>query len=149
MNCYKIARKCAGCTQERWAEMLDCSVESVRNWEAGNWMPSDATAKLMAELSGYQIVELHHLRNKSELCREAIPDVSQRSLSEGVIALLLAMKKAQPQIDELLIIAEDNRVDEKEAAVFEQIVADLDGVIRAALAIKYAERGNESVCCTE
>ena len=129
--------------------MLGCSVESVRNWEAGTWLPADSTVQLMAEISGYTVIALQHLRNKSDLTRETIPDIVPRPLSEGVIALLLAMKKAQPQIDELLIIAQDNRVDEKEAAVFEQIVEDLDGVIRAALAIKYAERGEANVLGSE
>ena len=40
-NIYKRARATAGLTQERWAEQLGISVESVRLYESGAGLPSD------------------------------------------------------------------------------------------------------------
>ena len=40
-NIYKIARTVSGLTQERWAEAIDVSVESVRSYENGTNFPGD------------------------------------------------------------------------------------------------------------
>lgn len=143
MNAYRISRMTAGVTQERWAEMLGVSVESVRHWEAGDYLPSDSTVQMMAEISGYTILGLQHLRARSELARNEIPEVEPASLSEAVLRLLVAIKALQPQVDELLMIASDNRIDDNESEIFEQILDDLDDVVRAALLVKHSEKGEE------
>ena len=38
-NIYKTARLAAGLTQERWAEVLGISTESVRLYETGRGLP--------------------------------------------------------------------------------------------------------------
>lgn len=43
-NLYYNARRTAGLTQERWAEVLGISVESVRLYESGANMPSGEIA---------------------------------------------------------------------------------------------------------
>ncbi len=52
-NDYKTARKFSGMTQERWAEAIGCSVESVRSYESGTRIPSDDIVVSMCEISGH------------------------------------------------------------------------------------------------
>ena len=61
-NIYKNARQTAGLTQERWAELLGISPDSVRRYEAGAMLPSDETVLMMAETTGILVLPLWHLR---------------------------------------------------------------------------------------
>ena len=51
-NIYRNARITAGLTQERWAEYLGISPDSVRKYEGGEMQPSDEIVLRMAEISG-------------------------------------------------------------------------------------------------
>ena len=51
-NIYKNARKYAGLTQERWAEAVGVSVDSIRVYENGSVIPTDETVRAMSEISG-------------------------------------------------------------------------------------------------
>ena len=55
-NICRIARQNAGLTQERFAEQIDVSVESVRLYEAGKGAPSDDVVTRMIEVSGMPVL---------------------------------------------------------------------------------------------
>lgn len=140
-NIYKNARATAGLTQERWAEQLGVTADTVRLYESGRNYPSDDVAARMAEVAGMPVLGYWHLKLKSSLANDALPDVEVLPLPEAVLRLLVEMQKLKPQIDELVRIAADGVVDDVEIDSFLDIVDDLDDVIKAALAVKYAERG--------
>ena len=64
-NIYKTARKVAGLTQERWAEAVGVSVDSIRGYETGAVVPADETVRAMAEISGLSPLAYWHLCNKA------------------------------------------------------------------------------------
>ena len=92
-NIYYNARRTAGLTQERWAEMLGVSVESVRLYEAGANMPSDEIALRMAEAAGQQIICYWHLINKSRIAGRLLPEVRRKPLPEAVETETQLVKK--------------------------------------------------------
>ena len=61
-NIYENSRRTAGLTQERWAEAIGCSVESVRLYESGRGMPSDDIVLRMADVSGMQMLCAQYMR---------------------------------------------------------------------------------------
>lgn len=140
-NIYKNARQTAGLTQERWAEQLGVTADTVRLYESGRNYPSDEVAARMAEVAGMPVLGYWHLKLKSSLANDALPDVARVPLPQAVVGLLAAMDTIQPQVKELLVIALDGIVDEGETELFEDILDDLEDVVTAALAVKYAERG--------
>lgn len=140
-NIYKNARQTAGLTQERWAEQLGVTADTVRLYESGRNYPSDEVAARMAEVSGMPVLGYWHLKLKSALANDALPDVARVPLPQAVVGLLAAMDTIQPQVKELLMIARDGIVDAGETELFEDILDDLEDVVTAALAVKYAERG--------
>lgn len=140
-NIYKNARQTAGLTQERWAEQLGVTADTVRLYESGRNYPSDEVAARMAEVAGMPVLGYWHLKLKSALANDALPDVARVPLPQAVVGLLAAMDTIQPQVKELLVIALDGIVDEGETELFEDILDDLEDVVTAALAVKYAERG--------
>lgn len=139
-NIYKNARQTAGLTQERWAEQLGVTADTVRLYESGRNYPSDEVAARMAEVAGMPVLGYWHLKLKSALANDALPDVARVPLPQAVVGLLAAMDTIQPQVKELLVIALDGIVDEGETELFEDILDDLEDVVTAALAVKYAER---------
>ena len=142
-NIYKSARQTAGLTQERWAEQIGISADTVRLYESGRNYPSDEVAARMAEIAGMPVLGYWHLKLKSALANDALPDVARLPLPQAVVGLLAAMDAIQPEIKELLMIARDGIVDASEIELFEDILDDLEDVVQAALAVKYAERSGE------
>lgn len=140
-NICKIARQTAGLTQERWAEALDVSVESVRLYETGRGMPSDDVVTRMIEVSGLPVLGYWHLLNKSRIAAEILPTVGECSLPQAVIQLICRIRDfgEKHRTDDLLNIAADGRIDETERPEFEQIIQELDAVVQAAMTLKYAK----------
>lgn len=142
-NIYHNARKAAGLTQERWAEVLGVSLSAVRQYEAGEITPADDIVLSMADYSGLQILGTWHLRRKSVVAAGVLPPVERLPLAQAVVQLLARMREfdRKHHDDQLLVIAEDGRVAPEELPKFKEIVRDLDGIVQAALQIDYAERG--------
>ena len=140
-NIYKNARKYAGLTQERWAEAVGVAPCTIRSYESGEVIPADETVKIMAEVSGQPILCYWHMCNKSALAADTLPEVEQLPLPQAVVQLLCAIKQFSDYHSDLLEIAADGKVTTIEAAAWENIVARLDAVIRAAIQVKVAEGG--------
>ena len=140
-NIYKTARQVAGLTQERWAEAVGVSVDSIRGYEAGNVIPADETVKAMSEISGLAPLSYWHLCNKSTLAADVLPDVEQLPLPQAVIQLLVAVGEFSEDHGQLLALAADGKITPDEAVEWEGIKKRLDKVVRASLQVKVAEGG--------
>ena len=80
-NISQTGRRIAGMTQERWAEALDISVESVRLYESGRGMPSDDVATRMVEVSGAPVLGYWHLLNKSRVAADLLARYTKEAAS--------------------------------------------------------------------
>ena len=143
-NIYKNARRAAGFTQERWAEILGLSVESIRLYETGRCLPSDETAINMADLSGIGLLALWHLKEKSAIANDMLPELETVELPQAVIQLLCQLRDFKASTDELLTIAADGYVSEDERGVFDEILETLDGIIKAAWQVKFTRKGGRN-----
>lgn len=144
-NICKIGRTTAGMTQERWAEALDYSVESVRLCEAGKMMPSDDVVLRMIEVASLPVLGYWHLLNKSRMAAQILPEVESTPLPQAVIQLILRIRDfaEKHRTDRLMEIAADGRIDDLERESFVNIVCELEGVVQAVMQLKYAE-GSEA-----
>ena len=140
-NIYKTARKVAGLTQERWAEAVGVSVDSVRGYETGAVVPADETVRAMAEISGLSPLAYWHLCNKSALAADTLPEVEHLPLPQAVLQLLRAIADYQSMQGKLLVMAADGEITMDEKIDWDSIVVRLDSVIRAAIQVKVAEGG--------
>lgn len=140
-NIYKNARMTAGLTQERWAEQIGCSPESVRNYEAGTQIPSNRIVRAMCEVAVMPVLAYWHLCSTSELAADALPKVDQMPLPQAVVQLLCAIGEFQKSQDHLLILAADGEITDAEEWDWQRIIGHLDAVIRAAIQVKVAEGG--------
>lgn len=139
-NICRIGRTAAGMTQERWAEAIGCSVEAVRGYERGDYMPSDDLALRMADAAGMPVLSHWHLFNKSALARELLPEVQVVSLPMATLRLLTAIRRftESQQGEQLMEIAADGKVSPLEQADYGAILKSLSGIVAAATMLRYA-----------
>jgi len=140
-NDYKTARRRAGLTQERWAESIGCSVDSVRGYESGTQTPCDEIVLAMCEISGLTSLAYWHMRHKSILAEKTLPEVEQLPLPQAVVQLLCAIGEFQKSQTDLLALAADGKITDAEEWDWQRIIERLDAVIRAAIQVKVAEGG--------
>ena len=141
-NIYQDARRTAGLTQERWAELLGISVDAVRQYESDRITPSDEVALRMAEAAGQQIICYWHLLHKSRVAAELLPDLDRRKLPEAVLTLLVTAQKFENDgMRALTRIAADGKISPEEREEYGTALEQLRALIRAALGIEFAEEG--------
>lgn len=143
MTIYGRYRKAAGLTQERAAELLGVTVRSVAAWERGESVPPGMRVLAMADIYNAPTICIEHLRFNVAIARDVLPPVPYVHLPQAVCQLCAALRKVQEEHaeDQLLAIAADGRVDEMEERQFVELTEELDDVIAAALALRYAEGG--------
>ena len=139
-NIYQDARRTAGLTQERWAELLGISVDAVRQYETDRILPSDEVVLRMAEAAGQQIICYWHLIHKSRVAAQLLPELDRKRLPEAVLSLLVAVQHFQDDgMRELTRIAADGKISPEEQADYMTAMEQLQSVVREALHLQFAE----------
>lgn len=144
-NIYQSARKIAGLTQERAAELLGLSPRSLADYESGLRLPPNDVADRMVTVYNSQLLAVQHLRNSTQIARDLLPDVKEMALPEAVITLVEAIHDFSVNgLDhELLRIARDGIISENEREQFNHAVNELRGITAAAIALASMPRGTE------
>ena len=140
-NIYQTARKAAGLTQEAAAERLALSVESLRSYETGQRIPGNDIVARMCAVYDTQFLGVQHLQLSAALLPVCIQEARPERLELATIKLVnrIIAFANRHRNDQLLAIAEDGVIDEEERPQFLAIAAELDEIIRAALALRYTE----------
>ena len=140
-NIYQTARKAAGLTQEAAAERLALSVESLRAYETGQRIPGNDIVARMCAVYDTQFLGVQHLQLSAALLPVCIQEARPERLELATIKLVnrIIAFANRHRNDQLLAIAEDGLIDEEERPQFLAIAAELDEIIRAALARRYTE----------
>lgn len=140
-NIYKNARRTAGLTQERWAEVLGLAPETVRRYECGELTPSDEVALRMAEAAGQWILCYWHLIRKSRCAGTVLPDVRLRPLPEAVLNLIVRINDfSRGGLENLTRLAADGKISSDEVIEFGEALAELRELVAAAYELEYAEK---------
>lgn len=134
----KTVRESRGLTQEEAAEAVGVSVDSWYAYEANRRLPQPETVNricsaLKADWLAMYFQEAHAKG------MNVLPEVHARELPTAVLTLLNRVLRFNEKCRarELMELAEDGVIDEVERAVYDEIVVELDGIIEAALAVKY------------
>lgn len=140
-NIYKTARIKAGITQEAAAEAIGISVESLKAYESYSRLPPNRVVDLMCIVYDALYLAYQHNRISSGEIK-VVPEVQVLDLPRASIQLInKVIRFAEQHRDrELLQIAEDGVIDANERALFDEIMADLDELVRAALELKCAKK---------
>lgn len=143
-NIYKTARMKAGKTQEAAAEALGISVESIKAYESYSRIPPSHVVDGMCII--YDAIYLAYQHNRIASGEvKVVPEVEVLDLPRAALKLInRVLEFAEKRQDKTLMkIAEDGVIDEAERPVFEEIVADLDELIRAAMEVKISQESRD------
>lgn len=135
-NLYQRARLSTGMSQERAAELLGLSVESLKQYEGGKTVPKDETVAKMVEVYSCPWLALEHAQATDTL--GVMPEVTPRPLPMASIALRNRLQDATGRLDALLRIAEDGVIDETERPEFDSIVVELRETMAAIYQVIYS-----------
>ena len=139
-NIYRAARRAAGLTQERWAEVLGISPDAVKQYEAGKILPGDEVVLAMTEVSGLTALGYWHLVNKSRVAGRILPNLCRRTLAEAVLNLLNKTDDfTRGGLEDLKRLAADGKISAEEVVAYGEALAQLREVIAAAYELEYAE----------
>ena len=140
---YARYRRAAGMTQEYAAELLGVAPRTLQAWERGESTPPNARVLAMCDIYCSPTLAIEHLRYNSIIAYDVLPPVRAVPVAQGVCQLIGALRKLEEihAEDRLLDIAADGKVDEIERADFDQLLIELDPVMSAVLALRYAVEG--------
>lgn len=143
MNIYQATRIAAGMTQERAAESLDICVESLRLYETDKRIPQNCIVARMSDLYNSQYLIIQHVRQADDLARSLLPDPQLRPLEQTSIRMYRLVRDfvQNHRTDDLIDIAEDGKIDEKERPVFDQIMSELEGIVAAFYELRLEQEG--------
>lgn len=135
----KTARKTARLTLEQAAEAADISLQSYKAYEYGARLPPIDVASRLCDALAAPWLALGYIREAADGLGVLPLDIQVQSLPTAVITLInrVFAFADQHRDRQLLAIAEDGVIDDAERDTFDAIVGDLDGIISAALAVKY------------
>ena len=136
---YQTCREQAGYTQERAAEGLNCSVRQLARYEAGEAPVPDDIAYQMVVLYDSQLLAVQHLRLVSHVAAKILPPVLD--LPRAAIRIINLVRKfaERHRERELLDIAEDGVISPEERPLFDQIMAELQELVRAIMELGLSE----------
>lgn len=138
---YRTCREQAGLTQEQVAEGLNCSVRQLARYEAGEAPVPDDIAYQMVVLYDSQLLAVQHLRLVSHVAAEILPPVTVLDLPRAAIRIINLVRKfaERHRERELLDIAEDGVISPEERPLFDQIMAELQELVRAIMELGLSE----------
>ncbi len=142
-NIYQSARKIAGLTRERAAELLGLSARSLADYESGLRLPPNDVADRMVTVYNSQLLAVQHLRNSTQIARDLLPDVKEMALPEAVLTLVDAVYAfADDRLDrELIDIARDGVISEDERERYDRVIDKIRDITAAAIALASMPRG--------
>lgn len=137
-NIYLSARRAAGYTREKAAEMIPVSVRSLADYENGRTIPPNDVVERMCICYENLRLGFQHLHETNVLAARLVPALEQRSVMEAVVRLYNRMKRFDDScgLERLLEIAEDNQIGEDERSDFNAIAADIRELVKTGLELE-------------
>ena len=137
-NIYRIPRVKANLTQERAAELIPISVESIRAYETGQTVPPDDAVYRMVVIYDAPLLAHQHLGNKSDLSRKYLPQIEAKDLPSATIVMMKELADVINGQQELIAIACDGKVTGDEKPKADALIKDIRELKAALTALECA-----------
>ena len=111
-NIYKKYRKIAGLTQEKAAEHLNISIDTIKRYENGTYIPPNDIARRMCLLYGDMKLAYEHLEN-SQVGAMVLPPLKDKDLCCSTLGFLNSLQHIDKKKAELISIASDFKKNDK------------------------------------
>lgn len=138
-NIYQLSREAAGYTQEKAAELIGISVESLRSYELDKRIPPDRSVIKMIEIYDARYLAYQHLKTSAEVGQKFMPEVNLTDISTAILKLQKEVNDFLKLKDDLLDITCDGVISEDEKPRWETILKELDDITNAIMSVKFAK----------
>ena len=143
-NIYKNARKSAGFTQDKASQLLNVSVDSLRDYEQSQRpVPSDV-ASAMCDVYQAPYLAVQHLRLTSDLGKRVVPEIQLKDLPEAVLGVLAAVQRFCAKREAMVEIAADGQIAESEQAEWDEIMCLANDLNVAMNNMRFSKGGRQS-----
>lgn len=142
-NIYQIAREGAGITQERAAELIGLSVESIRSYESEKRVPADDTVIKMVDIYNANYLAYQHLKYKTQVGNRVLPEVEEMPLSEAALRMIHELNDCMNYQASIVEIAMDGKVDESEKEDWLEVRQRCKSLCRAIFALQFSKEGED------
>lgn len=140
INIYQSCRNTAGITQERAAELVGVSVESIRDYEGGKRLPPNHIVAKMIEIYGTPYLAIQHINLSAKDLSAYLPEVTVTDLPQAVLRLQKELNDFIKCKDELIDITYDNVIGDDERPRFDAILKEMEDVASAIMSLKFYRR---------
>lgn len=137
-NIYQIARESAGITQEKAAELIDISVESIRAYESGRRIPPGNVVIRMVDIYDARYLAYQHLKAE-EVGQKYLPEIDVKDLPSAILRLQKEVTDFLKSRDELIDITCDGIISAEEMPRYQRILKELDDIVAAIMSLKCAK----------
>lgn len=135
---YKTARLTSGLTQEEASEKLNISTRWLSAYENGKTPPDDIVDN-MIQIYGDTRLAYLHLKQSTLIGRKYLPEMQIEDLSLSVLKFQKEYKDIEKIKDNMIEIACDGRIDEKEKKAWNIVTKEVEGLISAGLSIRFMQ----------
>lgn len=132
---YQNVRMAAGLTQERLAERIGKSVETVRAYESGSRDPDPDTVVLMADACNAQYLAYQYLQQTAPGLR-LLPEIELKDLPAAILRVLKEVKDLMDCQSDLIAIGADGKITQDEQARWKEIMLEFADVKKAIIEIE-------------
>lgn len=135
-NIYRKYRKLAGLTQEKAAEHLGISVDTIKRYENGSYMPSNDIARKMCLLYGDMKLAYEHLEN-SQVGEMVLPNLKDKDLCCSTLGFLNQLASMDKKKLEIVRIASDGIISDNEVDDWTELEDLIKGLIQSSYELLY------------
>lgn len=142
-NIYQIGREASGLTQERAAELLNVSVESLRSYETDRRIPQNDIVAKMVEIYDARYLAYQHLKNSNPLASDMLPNIEIRDIPEAMLRLQKEVTDFIKCRDELIDITCDGQITAEERPRFDAIMKEANDIVDAIASLQFASENQD------
>lgn len=139
-NIYQIARQSAGFTQEKAAELIGTSVESIRAYEGDIRIPPGKLVLKMIEVYGTQFLAYQHMKLNEDVGSKFLPIIEFKDLPSAILNIYKEVNHFIKVRDDLIEIGCDGVISEDEKPRWTAILKELDDINNAIMTLKFIHK---------
>jgi transcriptional regulator with XRE-family HTH domain len=140
INIYKTARKSSGLTQEKAAERINVSYDSIKDYESGKTIPPDDIVVRMLDIYDARYLAYQHIKENVKTAESLIPvNIEVKDLPSSILRLQKEVTDFLRIRDDMIEITCDGIISEDERPRWDNIMKELDHISAAIMSLKFAK----------
>lgn len=139
-NLYKIARKTTNLTQEKAAEFIGVSRDSISAYERGITPTPDDIVCRMIDIYGTEWLAYEHLRKSTMVGKKYLPQIHYTGIAQSVLRFQKEVNDLENINSDMINIACDNIIHKHETNRWIEVTKEIEEVAGAALSLIFTQK---------